>query len=211
MGCHTWFYRRLEKQPRRSDLINDFLSSAEKWRHELLDILNGNRDINLADLGIYDQPYYPFDSKEDVEDELRRNEWEITNVENWDSYKKEYHLCYETKAYYDKDTYDKIPQETKDKATLYRDVMYGYMHNIEHIVTYDSKTNAYYVDDVPYHDLFRVYNYPLKKLRSYKETRKYIKYARKKGFLDRKKGDTIYWKELREFWEKHPDGMITFG
>ena len=58
-------------------------------------------------------------------------------------------------------------------------------------------------DELP-HDLFRIHNYPEDTLHSLSETLAFIK----------EHGCTTYeWtdKKLKEFWVKHPDGMIDFG
>lgn len=54
-----------------------------------------------------------------------------------------------------------------------------------------------------FHDLFRVGDYPETTLHSFEETTEFIENNKVKG--------DIYWDELKKFWEKYPDGLITFG
>lgn len=54
-----------------------------------------------------------------------------------------------------------------------------------------------------YHDLFRVSSFPETILTSYEETTQFIE--------ENSIGGQIYWNELKQFWEEHPDGIIEVG
>jgi hypothetical protein len=70
-----------------------------------------------------------------------------------------------------------------------------------------------YADD--FHDLFRINDYPTIELHSLEETMAFIDKRQRARDLDKKihfldpKEETF--ELLKEFWEKHPDGMINFG
>lgn len=82
-----------------------------------------------------------------------------------------------------------------DNNTIDKFNVYHYIKNVGMFV------------DCEYHNLFRIPGYPEDMLFSLEETIEFIKIN--KNF--------IYWyandweKRLNEFWEKYPDGMITFG
>ncbi len=57
------------------------------------------------------------------------------------------------------------------------------------------------------HDLFRVPHYPDDKLGSYRETLSFIESNSKRVYFP----DDLLEERLKEFWNKYPDGLITFG
>jgi hypothetical protein len=60
------------------------------------------------------------------------------------------------------------------------------------------------------HDLFRIYTYPKNKLTSFNQTLDFIyKNIDDIEFLNDTQEETI--KKLRKFWDKYPNGLITFG
>jgi len=64
--------------------------------------------------------------------------------------------------------------------------------------------NIFYINS-EYHDVFRIGDYPEDVLYSYEECLEYIKqYELKHNIIV-----DVY--RLKEFWDKYPDGIITFG
>ena len=72
----------------------------------------------------------------------------------------------------------------------------------------DKKNNKIYIGVDDFHDVFRKYGYPDDKLFSYDETIKYIENEKNECYV-RDKEHT--YKQLKDFWDKYPDGMINFG
>ena len=64
--------------------------------------------------------------------------------------------------------------------------------------------NIFYLTVCNYHDIFRVKNYPKKKLLSYKQLKKWM--GRRWYELNAEQKD-----RLRMFWKKYPKGLIKFG
>jgi hypothetical protein len=79
-----------------------------------------------------------------------------------------------------------------------------YAENQEGLVTYIDGKGFY--KSIKYGDIFRRYDYPVDKLWSYFETMEYVNNPANECVLY----DTSY-KCIKEFWDKHPDGMIDFG
>lgn len=76
---------------------------------------------------------------------------------------------------------------------------------LDGIYNYCKRNDSIYIctDDLP-HDIFRIGGYPDDQLLSYEETIVFCKLKKVQLFRNKKR-------QLQDFWNKYPDGMIIFG
>lgn len=182
MGCHTWFYKKIEAPTKES-----FVSVVKERVSKELEFLNkliNDRDSIDSEL----LEAYPEWNKEYAEENipLWQAIYDFTNGEDID-------LTIFPEYFFEEDV-------TKD--TLLQSL---YTSFSEDLLTF-VKNKGWYKETDDFHDVFRKYSYPDDILFSLEETLAYIN--------DPKNECVVYdWTEndLKEFWEKYPDGMIQFG
>jgi len=130
MGCHTWFYNRLEKQPIYEEVRELYLSFLKRNVKELREELTQLRE----------NPNYLI--LEEVQRQLNVCERIERIVESG--------LC-------------KV-------ATLKR-----YGDCIDDDIVYSDKTKFFYKSINRFHDMFRVYDYPMEQLLSEEETLNFLR------------------------------------
>ena len=158
MGCHTWFYRKLERtqQQAKESCLEGLRREKSLLKEFIVAIEN---DIDWSQ-----------ERKESLIKAIAVLERKIRVVEK--------NLC--QRAVWN--------NQSDNEMTMY----------------VDGKGLFIECDD--YRDLFRKYGYPDDMLFSLEETLEYINNPENYCFTNK---DTLI--ELKEFWEKHPDGMICFG
>ena len=167
MGCHTWFYRKVEidYETAKSSLIKRY-----------------SEEINLCQKWI-DNPTDP----EYLEMVKVYTDWTIDNLMyDVEVTKRRLRLV--------EGGYCKLAVMHKYQTGL--TAVYRYVNNIGMFKSLNE-----------FHDIFRIHNYPEDQLFSLIDTLQFIE--------DHKAEITYHcqnWEsELLIFWNKYPDGMITFG
>lgn len=183
MGCHTWFYKKIEPQPTRDDKISAFVKRRKNFRDKCVKALE-NKGFQYQD----EKSWYPFYSELEVLERINLIDWQLENVDHYDDYK------------FDVDTLTDEQNLTKEQE-LYCDVeSYGY--NAFSTNTTEHK-GIYYEEVDHYFDAFRFHDYG-RVLESKSETYKLLENE------NCKKWDDTY-NLIDEFWQKYPDGIIELG
>lgn len=194
MGCHTWFYKKVNPQPTREDKISQFIERVNericKSEKALFDNGFGWKD---------EDPWFPYGSRDHVERIVDEYKWAIDNVDHYDDYSNI------------KSAEDEMPSK---EEKLY--------HNVEDWLApldedcrnfgiknrkFDEATKCidgiYYSSVDRYDDIFRYNKYDTYIL-SEDEMWKLID-DNNIIINDEAK------EKLKEFWNLYPDGMIHFG
>ncbi|MCK9447022.1 hypothetical protein M0Q50_09250 [bacterium] len=168
MGCHTWFYRKIDNVP------------YDKVKEQF--IKNLKYDIKF----FYNMVYH--------KDRIKKEYLDIYPNYGPEYFKHRYDVFVRQLRLVEND-YCKVAvckrYHYRNNPTIY--------FNGSHYVSFDS---------LP-HDTFRIYGYPIIKLKSYEETIKFIndnKNNEKFWCLD-----SDYEDVLKKFWNKYPDSFICFG
>lgn len=167
MGCHTWFFKKLEKPN----------LSLEELKIEILNYI--------------DNDSIPFYKKELLKENSIYIKEELEHDLNWIIEHKE-------------------TIKNSNNEILILESYYGFK-NI-HYTLYNNK----FYENTEYHDIFRYKEYDATPLTSLEETLELIKqydccgnmYMNNDGVLIK---EEINFNLLKEFWTKHPDGIIEFG
>lgn len=210
MGCHTWLYAKTKEQPTYEEIKQNVISSHLReldWFDKYL-----KNELPQEDKWLFQD-----DTFEGVIYKKRVYERRLRIIQN--DFCKVAVCHYYNSIFYNEDRFRR---------------------SYELIVSEDNQSFVQYVDlagsnlapkEEWYHDTFRIFGYPEDILYSFEET---ISFLRKNGskiqygnnrclnpkehYKDRKwveqsrrlsKKKCI--KRLREFWDKHPEGMIKFG
>ena len=183
MGCHTWFYKLLEKQPTKEEKIHSFIKHSSEFCDKCKEALkNGGFIYNNK------KDWYPFDSEEEVSEHINMLNWMIENAPKYEEFKSNYDSI---------DWNSDIPL-TKEQQ-LYIDVENYTLDNAMVI----SHAGKYYENLSNYTDVFRYHEYG-KILTSKEETYELLESN------NCWKDDKTY-EYVNEFWEKYPDGIIELG
>jgi hypothetical protein len=100
---------------------------------------------------------------------------------------------------------EELPVEFANEIKIVEDIweeLYLMFHT--DLIVYEN--GNWYKSSDSFHDIFRKYGYPDDKLFSLEETMDYINDSTNNCNTSE---NTEKW--LKEFWDKHPDGMINFG
>lgn len=194
MSCGTWCYKKSERQYTPDEIFVLFKKHINNYIEDCKEIIAGTKwageKLQNTD------PYYPYESKEEAEEDLIKLNWFIDNVDNVET-------VYSFKQNYDDDIKNELKKFTREGDLWCW--FYSFSHyNIFPNAHYDDKTKAYY-EEVNYgNDLFRGLDYDAPNLYSRKETLNYIKNNKDK-VID------VNYDRIKEFWNKYKDGMIDFG
>ena len=185
MGCHSWFYKKVNPQPTREDKINQFIEQSTEWCKEL--------ENSLANNGFFhedEDKWYPFKSKDKVQKNLDRYKWMIDNAHHYEDYA-------------DAESDDKTISKEEQ---LYLDVE-DWQAPSEDGNGFDTLTmhidGVYYTHVGKYDDIFRYNNYDTY-VSSEDEMWNLITFNNIIISDDAKS-------KLKEFWTLYPDGAIYFG
>ena len=193
MGCHTWFYRKVE-DPSVDKMMSTIEDRIERELTFLEKLINDRDSIDAELLECYSD-WTP--------------EWAVKNREFWtqlsmflkgeaelrDSDKRKFWMHIDVDNQNTELNNDKRESILKQLYSTWSDELY-------------IEGRGFFVDDTGYHDEFRKYGYPNDLLFSLEETLAYIDDPKNKCFVSDREWTE---KRLKEFWEKHPDGMIQFG
>lgn len=188
MGCHTWFYKKVNPQPTREDKINQFIERTGE-RCKNLETVLANDGFDWED----EDKWYPYGNRAAVEKRLSEYKWMLENVEHYDDSIKSNASSYIRDYFYDtvEDWKAPIDEDSRicgintkyDKTTCVNGIYYSSVHR--------------------YNDIFRYHNY---------DTVIFSEDEMWKLINDNNINiDDEVKKELKEFWTLFPDGMIYFG
>lgn len=168
MGCHTWFYRKIERTQKEAN--ENCIQGIKRSR-------------NLA-WKIYHRPksYGKINWTEDLYDGIEKD---CLNQQLSTVFTSNRMIKAINKGYYQKAVWNR---QSDENLTLY------------------IEGKGLYIEDTGFHDCFRRGGYPDDKLFSLKETLNYINNSENQCVVY---DNTI--KQLEKFWDKYPQGMITFG
>ena len=194
MGCHTWFYKKVNPQPTREDKINQFIERTNKWSKRLEDALS-NDGFNWED----EDKWYPYGSKSAVKKRLEDCDWAISNANHYEDYSNIKNTEGEISSR-EKFLYNGVENW---KAPIDKDhIDFGHKN-----VKFDDTTmcinGIYYSSVSRYSDIFRLYSYDT-----------YVFSEEEMWDLINANAITIndgVKEKLKEFWSSYPDGMICFG
>ena len=187
MGCHTWFYKKVNPQPTREDKIKQFIEQTTAWCKKI--------ETALANNGFYPEEdgyvWFPFKSKDEVQENLEKYKWMIDNAHHYEDYA---------------DVESADDKTLSKEEQLYLDIE-NWQAPSEDGKGYDSLTininGIYYSNVSKYNDIFRYNNYDT-----------YI--SSEDEMWDLLTSNNIYIsddvkKKLKEFWLLYPEGLIYFG
>lgn len=194
MGCHTWFYKKVNPQPTREDKVSQFIERTRERVCRLEKALSNN-GFGWDNK----EPWFPYNSRDSVERMVDEYKWALDNADHYENYSDI------------KSAEDEIPSKEEKLynsvenwlAPLDEDCWDFGIKNSK----FDERTKCidgiYYSRVDRYDDIFRYHNYGAYVL-SEDEMRKLID-DNKIIVNDKAK------KKLKEFWNLYPDGMIYFG
>lgn len=183
MGCHTWFYKKMEKQPSYEKCKNAVLLSCKENIKYLEHLKKGL--AHIEELDEYDK------------DCIRVNKYTPKKVK------------FEIKVW--KRKIEKINQDKCPEAVKKRYPHLAYVYENTGLIVYHKGIfywqggNKEEEKKLP-HNIFRIHNFPLDKLTSYEEFENF--YNTHDCFPP---DDNDVRSKMMEFWEKYPDGMVDFG
>ena len=189
MGCHSWFYKKVNPQPTREDKINQFIEQSTEWCKELEKAL-ANNGFGWGDEDDEDK-WFPFESKDATQENLEKNKWMISNAHHYEDYAN----------------FESADDKTLSKEEqLYLDVE-DWQAPSEDGNGFDTLTmhinGVYYSHVGKYYDIFRYNNYDT-----------YV--SSEDEMWNLITSNNIYISDdvkskLKEFWSLYPDGVIYFG
>ena len=182
MGCHSWFYKKVNPQPTREDKINQFIEQSTEWCKELENALVNNGFFHEDE-----DKWYPFKSKDKVQENLEKYKWMIDNANHYEDYADvEKTLSKEARLYLDVEDWQAPSEDGNGFDTL-----------TMHI------NGVYYTHVDKYNDIFRYNNYDTYVL---SEDEMWDLLTSNNICIS----DDVKSK-LKEFWTLYPDGAIYFG
>lgn len=184
MGCHTWFYKRLENQPTREEKIRSCVEHDERFRTQINDALKNGGFVYRTE-----KTWYPFESEEKAREHVDLLDWRIANASHYEDFKADY---------------DAIDWNSGEALTREQE-LYAAVEDYTPLEFGDVVCHkGVYYENVPeYGDVFRYYEYG--KVLESKEAM--YELLENEGCW---KDDRTY-KRVGEFWEKYPDGIIELG
>lgn len=189
MGCHSWFYKKINPQPTKEDKINQFIEQSTEWCKKLEKAL-ANNGFDWGDGDDVDK-WFPFESKDATQENLEKYKWMISNVHHYENYANfesadDKILSKEEQLYLDVEDWQAPSEDGNgfDTLTMHIDGVY-----YTHVGKYD--------------DVFRYNNYDTYVL-SEDEMWNLIT-SNNIIISDNAKS------KLKEFWSLYPDGVIYFG
>lgn len=191
MGCHTWFYKKVNPQPTREDKINQFIEQTGEYCKRLETALN-NDGFDWEDV----DKWYPYGDRASVEKRLSEYKWMLENVEHYDddSFIKNSDSPY-IRDYFYEIVEDWLAPIDEDSKMCGKDTKY------------DSGTTCingiYYSRVRRYGDIFRYRNYDTV---IFSEDEMWKLINDNNIIIDDETKN-----KLKEFWTLYPDGMIYFG
>ena len=186
MGCHTWFFKKVNPQPTREDKINQFIEQSSEWCKKIENALTNN-GFDLED----EDKWYPFTSKYAAQENLEKYKWMISNAYHYEDYAD----------------FESADDKTLSKEEqLYMDIE-NWQAPFEDGKGYNSLTihinGVYYSHVGKYYDIFRYNNYDT--CVSSKDEMWNLITSNDIIINDDVKS------KLKEFWTLYPDGVIYFG
>jgi hypothetical protein len=181
MGCHTWFYKKIET-PKFEQIRETVKDRCQREIQFLEKLISHREEIDSELLEAYPE-WTP--------------EWATSLLPLWK-------MIYEFANGSDIDLSifpEYFFEEDVEKENLLENLYASWTPGLTEYV----KGKGWY-QEAEYHDLFRKGGYPDDRLYSLEETLAYINNLENKcSVVDW----TV--PKLEEFWSKYPDGMITFG
>lgn len=195
MGCHTWFYKKVNPQPTEEDKIQQFLTETKSFRQKLVNALeNGGfeYDVNKKE-------WYPYHTREDVEKAIADIDWMLQHVNEYKKFDPniysgiDYEIgfdLFESVNHWLATIDDDSRDDVWDKNAKYDDLTM-------------SIDGIYYSNVRRYDDIFRYHNYD-----SYVMSEDEMWGLIEDNNIEITEGVKD---KLKEFWSLYPDGMIYFG
>ena len=204
MGCHTWFYMKMKKQPSHEYIKKVCLKSFKKNWLPYADLIFHKYDVSKCteatqnDVKKYD---WTFEYILNGNEENRRN-MEAQFLEAMASYRNLRH-----KNIIDDwmmDYFCNVWTPPSWPKTKYPHLEY---HNGEFYQECDENYETIL------HNVFRVYDYPEVVLHNYDEYVEFVNNPKNNARLNGSPDAT--WekanKQMKWFWDKFPDGIVRFG
>jgi hypothetical protein len=183
MGCHTWFYKKIET-PSEDEIRSTVKDRCEREIQFLEKLIHRRSEIDEDLLEAY--PEWTPDYAKEIKPHWER----IIAFANGGSIDLS-----EFPEYFFEEDYDKENLLSQFYAAWQ-----------PKLTVYIPERGFY--EEVEFHDVFRKYGYPEDLLFSLEETLTYINNPKNKCSIHDKEWTL---KTLYEFWKKYPDGMIQFG
>lgn len=195
MGCHTWFYKKMNIHPSREQAIEDISKSQKQWIDRYARI----------------KTFLEQGKKDELE------EWERDCVETYD-------FMSSPEALQESIDQILVEME-KMKSEPFDDIMRMYASFLCNFDTtgvviyrngnfYKNKENG---KEIHSWDVFRTYNYPEDTLTCYED---FLKFWETHECFPGHKFEDGKWlemseeevkEEMKKFWEQYPDGIVNFG
>lgn len=185
MGCHTWFYKKIQ-EPSAKEVRNTVKDRCEKELSFLDRLINDRSSIDADLLEAYPE---------------WTTEWTLIMKDAW---QRIYTFANGGDLNINElpEVFHRFFDNNLDRDSILEHLYVMWTNELTEYV----KGKGWYVDTDEFHDIFRRGGYPDDRLFSLEETLAYIQ--------NPENGCTTYdWTEqrLEEFWKKYPDGMIDFG
>ena len=206
MGCHTWFYIKIqdEKQPTHDEVKDTCIKKfKENWgvyadlifhKYDLDKCLESTRTMVKEYDYHYDWLFYGTNidrNRKQMEEgflEVMKSYHKLKRDDIIDDYMIDFFNFIWTPAGWPK---DKFAHTTYHNGAFYQECDENY--------------------ETIHHDLFRVSNYPETVLHSYDEYMQFVTNPENGAYLyPGEKWEDVH-KEMEEFWNKYPDGIVNFG
>ena len=184
MGCHTWFYRKLNPQPTQDEI----------------------RESVIKD---YDYVLQCFLRYRDVVTGVEKNprEEDLDCLESYPEWKDLREIEYTIKLY--SRLLQKIKLGKAEKAIRKRYSECVPIGGVIRLFRDEYYHNRDENRELIMHDIFRVSNYPPDVLTSYDDFVKFFEDPEKNCYWDGKKSEV--YDKIKSFFTRYPDGIIDFG
>ena len=195
MGCHTWFYKKVNPQPTEEDKIQQFLETARNLRKHIADGLSkGGFEYHTRE-----DNWYPFKTREEVEQRLVDIDWMMQHASEYKKFKPDIFSSIRNEV--GVDLFESVNHWFAPIDVDSMDEFYNKNEKYDYLTK--CVNGIYYSNVRRYDDLFRYGKYG-ECLFSEEQMWKLIednKIEINDGVKDK----------LKEFWSLYPDGIIYFA